>query len=126
MNSILFLCLSIFTLLILLGILWPPALVIAAFCHLIGVFAYLGCTFSTGVLRHSDDGTECAKRETPATLEANGSTFKDHGALIQSLWTVMIVFFLLYTASIVMALHLSKESSKVVWTFPWKNCCKKK
>ena len=78
-NSLLYLCLSIFTCCLLLGTFhgyaWPLCCV-GGCGHTFGSCVHLACVIVTGNIRFSDEGKYCAENE----MQVDGNTtFKDQG-----------------------------------------------
>ena len=65
------------------GILWPCCC-LGACGHTFGFCGHLALVIVTGVFRFSDEGERCAKND--ALLDTDGTTFKDMGASIKSLF----------------------------------------
>ena len=93
-NSFLYLIHCILTFLVLLGatgILWPCCL-LGGCGHCFSGCAHLACVIVTGVFRFSDEGERCAKNES--LLDTDGTTFKDAGDAIKSLFIAQAVLLL--------------------------------
>ena len=88
MNSILYLCLSVFTLFMVLGYCFLPLLCSGCMCHCLGGIAQLICIIFTGVNRYSRASERC--------LENQEWELKDHGDKIGDLFIAQAVLYLFY------------------------------
>ena len=88
MNSILYLCLSIFTLFLLFGFYFLPLLSCGCMFHCCGSFAQLICIVFTGVNSYSRASERCS--------ENVDWELKDHAAKIQDLFIAQATLYLFY------------------------------
>ena len=98
-NSILFLSLSICTLLLFLGSFFPPLLCCGCCGHTFGGCAMLACVIVTGVFRFQSEGEKCADK--------GGELFEDHGKKIMDLFISQCVLYFFYSCCIGFNLQLS-------------------
>ncbi len=68
MNSILYLCLSVFTVLMLVGALWWPLACGGSIGHCCGGWVQALIIIMTGAYRYSEDGNLCAQNEAFVTI----------------------------------------------------------
>ena len=97
-NSILYLIMSILTILIMLSYFVPVLALIGGCCHSLACCAHLACIIVTGVFRYSDDGKKCAEL-TELGAKVNDDQI-DFGARIQGLFISQCVIFCLYQCCI--------------------------
>ena len=98
-NAILYLVLSICTVLLIIGSVFPPLLCCGCLGHTFGGCGMLACVIVTGVFRYQSEGKNCAD---------NGvDLFKDHGKMIQDLFISQCVLYCVYGCFVGFMLQLS-------------------
>ena len=104
-NSILYLILSILTLLIMLGYFLAPLMYVGGIAHSCGCCAHLAAIICTGVWRYSDDGKKCADITEAAVkacdnVDCGDDEPKDFGARIAGLFISQCVLFCFYNCCV--------------------------
>ena len=105
-NSVLYLCHSVFTLCFCVGVFLWPLICCGAIGHSLGALAQIASIVITGLFRYRSEGAACAETMVVIDIE-DGTTFEDHGKLIQDLFISQCVIFLFYNCCVSMICQVS-------------------
>ena len=113
-NSILYMVLTVFTLMLCLTFLAWPIGMVGIFGHIIFFVGHLGTLIITGMLRYSAEGEKCAmsRLTVPYNNEGDRISYLNDGQMIEDLFIAACVLFLAYNCCI---FQMSWVANAAIW-----------